>query len=218
MLRVVDGVQGARTATGQVVVIDVIRAFTTAAYAFAAGIEEIELVSTVEEALSRPAFRMGEVGGRLVPGFDHNNSPSQLLGRRLSGRAVQRTGAGTPCVVAATGAEAIWIASLVVASATARAIAGAADVTLVISGAPEEGEEDRACAALLAGLLRGAPPSREEVVRAVLSSRAAGQFREGDADRPPMDLECCTSIDAFGFAMQVERREGRLLARPWRGA
>jgi 2-phosphosulfolactate phosphatase len=39
-------------ARGVVVVVDVLRAFTTAAYAFAGGAEEIFLVSTVEEAFS----------------------------------------------------------------------------------------------------------------------------------------------------------------------
>lgn len=64
--RIVLGADGARAATG---VVDVMRAFTTAAYAFGAGIGELELVSTVEEALASPGFRMGEVGGRLIPGF-----------------------------------------------------------------------------------------------------------------------------------------------------
>lgn len=39
-------------ATGIVVVIDVIRAFTTAAFAFDAGARDVVLVSTVEEALN----------------------------------------------------------------------------------------------------------------------------------------------------------------------
>ena len=39
--RIVDGIEGAREATGVVVVVDVMRAFTTAAYAFAAGAAEI---------------------------------------------------------------------------------------------------------------------------------------------------------------------------------
>ena len=38
-------------ATGVVVVIDVLRAFSTAAYAFAAGVEDITLVNTIEHAL-----------------------------------------------------------------------------------------------------------------------------------------------------------------------
>ena len=39
--------QNCHTATGTVVVIDVLRAFTTAAYAFDAGADDITLVSTV---------------------------------------------------------------------------------------------------------------------------------------------------------------------------
>jgi 2-phosphosulfolactate phosphatase len=129
VIRIVEGVEGARQATGVVVVIDVMRAFTTAAYAFAAGIDEIDLVATVEEALTIPGFRMGEVGGRLIPGFDHNNSPSGLRGRRLSGRAVLRTGSGSLCVAEATQATEVWLGSLVVASATTRALADRNEVT-----------------------------------------------------------------------------------------
>jgi 2-phosphosulfolactate phosphatase len=81
---------------------------------------------------------MGEVGGRLIPGFDHN-SPSGLIGRRLAGRAVQRTSAGTQGVVLSTRAESLWLGSLVVAGASARALAGASEVTLVATGAREGG-------------------------------------------------------------------------------
>ena len=214
MIRVVEGIDGARTATGTVVVIDVLRAFTTAAYTFAAGITEIELVATVEEALAADGFRLGEVGGRLIPGFDHNNSPSQLADRRLSGRAVQRTGSGTQCVVSATAADEIWLGSLVVAAATVQSIADRDEITLVVSGAPDEGEEDRACAVYLEALLRGAPAPRQEVIAAVRNSRAAQKHIASDVDRPWADVECSTAIDAFPFAMKVDSRDGRLVARP----
>ena len=213
VIRIVEGVEGARQATGVVVVIDVMRAFTTAAYAFAAGIQEIELVATVEEALSTPGFRMGEVGGRLIPGFDHNNSPSQLKGRRLGGRAVMRTGSGSRCVAEATQATEVWLGSLVVASATARALADRAEVTLVASGKPHEGEEDVVCAELIASRLRGVAHSHESVVAAVMGSRAAANHRPGDADFPLEDVVVATAIDAFDFAMKAERRSGRWVAR-----
>ena len=158
--RIIEGIDGASAATGVVVVIDVLRAFTTAAYAFGAGIAEIELAATSEEAFAVSEFRMGEIGGRLIPGFDHNNSPSQLIGRRLVGRAVLRTGAGTRCVVAATKASEVWLGSLVVASATARAVAGHDEVTLVASGSPNEGEEDIACASGLPRCCRECAPRR----------------------------------------------------------
>ncbi|MBA2699724.1 MAG: 2-phosphosulfolactate phosphatase [Nocardioidaceae bacterium] len=54
--------------TGAVVVVDVLRAFTTAAYAFAVGARRIWLVSSVEEALTLKSTRprtlaMGENHG-----------------------------------------------------------------------------------------------------------------------------------------------------------
>ena len=213
-VRIVKGLDGASAATGVVVVIDVLRAFTTAAYAFDAGIAEIELVATTEEAFAAPGFRMGEVGGRLIPGFDHNNSPSRLIGRRLAGRAILRTGSGTQCVVAATKAEEVWLGSLVVASATARALAGKDEVTFVASGSPLEGEEDIACAEWIAGCLQGEPPSKTAVVVAVTESRAAARHRSEDPDFPIEDIECAVAIDAFDFAMRVEREAGRLIAKP----
>jgi 2-phosphosulfolactate phosphatase len=207
-------VDGAREATGVVVVIDVMRAFTTAAYAFGAGIAEIDLVATVEEALAIPGFRMGEVGGRLIPGFDHNNSPSGLIGRQLAGRAVMRTGSGTRCVVEATNATEIWLGSLVVASATTRALADRNEVTFVASGAPHEGEEDVACAELMAAWLQRLALPEDSVVAAVAGSRAAAKHRSGDSDFPPEDVDCAVAIDAFDFAMKAERHGARWIAKP----
>jgi len=212
-IRILEGIEGATEATGTVVVIDVLRAFTTAAYAFAVGITEIQLVSTVEEAFEAEGFRMGEVSGRLIPGFDHNNSPSQLIGRTLSGRAVQRTGSGTRCVVAATSADEIWLGSLVVASATASALADRAEVTLVASGCPQEGEEDLACAEMLAALLQGTPVDQERIIAAVQNSRAARKHVIGDSDLPQDDVACAVNVDAFSFAMQVEKRAAGFIAR-----
>jgi 2-phosphosulfolactate phosphatase len=71
------------TATGLVVVIDVLRAFTTSAFLFQAGAEEIILVSGVDEAFQLrkeipDSIIVGEVDGIRVPGFDLGNSPSTI--------------------------------------------------------------------------------------------------------------------------------------------
>ncbi len=116
-----DGVDGA------VVVVDVIRAFTTAAYAFGAGASAIYLVATVEEALAFKAdhcdvLAMGEDQSR-PESFDFPNSPVAASRADLCGRTmVQRTSAGTQGIVAAVDATRLWAASLVCASATARAV------------------------------------------------------------------------------------------------
>ena len=75
--------QEATQAQGVVIVIDVIRAFSVAAYALSRGARRLWLVRLVEEAFAlrereSNALLAGEVGGRLIPGFDFNNSPSDL--------------------------------------------------------------------------------------------------------------------------------------------
>ena len=100
--------------TGAVVAVDVIRAFTTAAYAFAAAARHIYLVDSVDEALAvkraePDVVLMGEDHGRRPPGFDFSNSPVAIAGADLSGRVlVQRTSAGTRGVVAARSATRLW--------------------------------------------------------------------------------------------------------------
>src|ERR1700741_4710264 len=141
-IRIESLIEGASRATGAVAVIDVFRAFTPAAVAFARGAREIIMVGTVAEAL---ALRerglgqvcMGEVGGRAPPGFDFGNSPFELSQVHLAGKTIiQRTGAGTQGLVAAKQAERLYAASLATAGATARALlAGRPDwITLVAMG------------------------------------------------------------------------------------
>ncbi len=86
-------------ATGTVVVIDVIRAFTTAAFAFAAGAKSIEIVGASDEAFllrdkDSKIRLMGEENGIKIRGFDYGNSPAEFLNQDLSGmELVQRTSA-----------------------------------------------------------------------------------------------------------------------------
>jgi len=99
--------EGAIRAAGTVAVIDVFRAFTTAAVALANGASRIVMVRTIEEALAlRDAgigqICMGEVRGRAPPGFDFGNSPFEISGVDFHGQTIiQRTSAGTQGIVAA---------------------------------------------------------------------------------------------------------------------
>jgi 2-phosphosulfolactate phosphatase len=211
-------------ATDTVVVIDVLRAFTTAAYAFAAGAVDIRPVATVEEALALRAQNpgwlvMGEVGGRPVAGFDFGNSPAAFLGVDMSGRhLVQRTSAGTQGVMRSRNARRLLVASLVVARATAETIRRHAPetVTLVITGARQDrsGDEDAACADYLEALLAGAPVDREAIMRRVRQAWAGRLFTRADPDFPAADLECALDIDRFNFALEVRRREGLHVIEP----
>src|SRR5512143_3395399 len=119
---------GAKRARGLTVVIDVFRAFSTAAYAFDRGASEVVLVGGVDEAFALRerwpgALIMGEVHGRRVPGFDLGNSTTAIARADIAGRRlIQRTSAGTQGVVAASGAESLLLGSLVCARALVRHI------------------------------------------------------------------------------------------------
>lgn len=203
---------GARTATGHVVIVDVFRAFTTAAFCIGAGAREIVLVGDHEQALAMKRkdpnlFLTGEIGGRPIPGFDVGNSPSAIEKLDLAGRrVVQRTSSGTQGVVAATGAAEVLLGSLVVGSATARYLAAADDVTIVAMGssAHEPSEEDELGAAFIAALLRGEPAAASLELRAT----------EWEDWFPRRDAELALQIDRFAFALPVHRENGLLIARP----
>src|SRR6202045_2983663 len=134
--------EGATRATGTVAIIDVFRAFTTAAVALANGASRIVMVSTVEEALAlRDAgigqICMGEVRGRAPDEFDYGNSPFEVSAVDFGGKTIiQRTSAGTQGIVSASQTKRLYAASLVTADATVRAIlSGSPDlITLVAMG------------------------------------------------------------------------------------
>lgn len=211
-------------------VIDVLRAFSTAAYAFDRGARQIVLASTVEEALAlRQRFPgtlvMGEVDGLPPPGFDFGNSPSQLTGIDLSGRTlIQRTSSGTQGITRSQSAQTLLAASFVVAEATAHYILShpAPPVTFVITGAdPRQrfdgrsighGDEDAACADYLEALLHGTHPDPVPYLQRVRQSSSARKLLDPQQmNFPAADLDFCTALDRFDFAMVVQRQGKHLI-------
>jgi 2-phosphosulfolactate phosphatase len=210
-------------ATGIVIVIDVLRAFSTAAYAFSRGAKEIMLVSTVEQALLLKsqipnAKAMGEVGGLPPPGFDFGNSPTHISEQDLSDiTLIQRTGAGTQGAVRSQKAEVMLAASFVVADSTVRYVSklGAPEVTFVITGKSfSGGDEDIACAEYLEQLMQGKQPDTKPLIQRVFESRDALQHLDpAQTGFPLSDLDYCTQIDKFDFAMPISREDGKLIMR-----
>lgn len=216
----------AEQARGVVVVIDVLRAFTVSAYALAGGARELLLVRGVEEALTLrdeahpEALLAGEVGGRLIPGFDLNNSPARMQSSDVRDRLIiQRTGAGTQGAVNARHASRLLVASLVNAHATAAYAArraetiGADQITLVPTASSfEDGGrqtiEDEACADYLEALLTGRDDSDAvlaHTVERINAVECSGIFLQGMEDFPAGDVTAALAANRFDFAMEGER-------------
>ena len=214
------------TATGSVVVIDVWRSFTTTAYAFAAGAQDILVVASADEALALHSrfpmallMGLGELGGKPAAGFDCGNSPAELRECDLHGRRmIQCTPNGTPGLVRSVNAQTLMAGSFVCAEATVRYLQRLAteQVTFVCT---EEGIADRSCAEYMAALLRDEKPEADvllENIRTAWREQAhtlleRGVLTEARKDRLKADLDCCLALDRFDFAMEVQRRNGFLV-------
>ena len=210
---------------GPAVAVDVIRAFTTAAYAFGAGAREIRLVDDVDQAHTlirqHPGWlAMGEVGGRRPPGFALSSSPVSTSLADLEGRViVQRTSAGTRGAVAAADAQTLLCASLVVASATAAYLREGPPPTYVITGRFQDDprnndEEDLAVAEHIEAIRTGRHVDVANVVRAVLAAPDAAHTMTLVPDHAhPDDLAYCVDVDRFEFAMVCVRDTDGLILR-----
>jgi 2-phosphosulfolactate phosphatase len=215
---------------GAVVVIDVLRSFTTAAYALARGAREVIAVDSLDTARALrerdpTALTIGAVpGGAPAPGLDLGNSPSLVARLELAGRrVVQFTAGGTRGLAACDHAGLLMASSLVCARATANYLLrrNPPSVTLVVTGtwSDRDGDEDHACADLIEALLRGDDPPRAPFAQRVRDSDFGRRFSAGtDPNLPSADLDCCADVDRFDFALPIRRTDrGLTIVGPGRG-
>lgn len=221
---------GARRAEGLVVVIDVYRAFTSAAFMIHLGASQIILEADAEAVLrlkrETGCLAVGEVGGRPVPGFDFGNSPARILAagsEAFQARVVAlRTSAGvTGAVTAGQKADAVILGSYVTASAIVAYIHTLTPLPKVVSVVPmgnagrEVSPEDEACADYMEHLLTGQPYSHADALQGILAHESTLKFLRGDQVHfPPADPILCLQRDLFGFALVASWENGQLVARP----
>jgi 2-phosphosulfolactate phosphatase len=110
-----------------VVVFDVLRATTTIASAFAAGIRSVHAFAELSDAKSAAAKQSprpilcGEVNALPAPGVDLGNSPGQFTPQHAGRDLFMATTNGTRALNAARSASDLFVGALVNAAAAARA-------------------------------------------------------------------------------------------------
>jgi 2-phosphosulfolactate phosphatase len=143
-----------------VVVIDVVRATTTAITAVALGrrclpVASLDTARWLAGRLADPLL-IGEIDGIMPNGFDINNSPAALLKRTdLHRPAVLLSSSGTRLLQSAGSCEAVFLACLRNFSCLATHLASCfADVAVIGAGTRGEfREEDQMCCAWIANRL-----------------------------------------------------------------
>jgi len=221
---VVDFVAGARSARGLTVVIDVFRAFSVAAYAFARG--AVASIPVAEVAFARQLkavdprrILLGERFARPLPGFDCGNSPTELERIDVAGRTlVHTTHSGTQGLANAVLADEVITGALVNCAAIVRYIQAKdpQQVTLVRMGqeATSRCDEDDLCAELLVERLRGEQPDVSAVRARLRTAASAQKFFDPICDwAPERDFELCTAMDRFDFVLRLDRGSPATLRR-----
>ncbi|SEE21246.1 2-phosphosulfolactate phosphatase [Streptomyces sp. 2131.1] len=215
------GIAELSAAPSVAVVVDVMRACTVAAWAFARGTEKIVLAGSLDEApalKSRHPDWVALKDGAPAPGVDAVNSPGQLRSRDPSGRTVvQKTTAGTVGALAVKDAPLVLCAGFVVAEATARLLRQrtGGDVTFVVTGEDGRAEEDLACAQYIARRAAGEAVDAEPFLRRAGDSRAAAELARGCARGPtPRTWRYCLELDRFSFAIVATQEDSLVMLRP----
>jgi 2-phosphosulfolactate phosphatase len=216
--------EGARQATGTAVIIDVFRAFTTAAFVMANGAERIIPVAGIDEAFRLRELHpgwiiMGEQHGKPIPGFDYGNSPADIEHVDFTGRTVvQRTSSGIQGIILAGGADEVLLGSFIMAEATSSYIRGRKPdvVSLVAMGweGRNESIEDELCADYIEARIKGKRPDFGEMRdRIRVDPQGAKFFDPGQSHFRERDFHLAMSLDRFGYALKVVRGDLPFLAR-----
>lgn len=217
-IKILHMIEGAKDATGIAVIIDVFRAFTVEAYLMNNGAEKIIPVGDMEIAYNYKernpeAILVGERHGKILPGFNYGNSPSQLENIDFQNKiVVHTTSAGTQGIANAKNAEEILTGSLVNANAIAEYIKknNYEDVSLVCMGleAISQTEEDNLCAYYIKSLLENKPIELEKEIENLKITSGAKFFDKNQQEVfPEKDFYLSTETNKFNFVLKLEKDE-----------
>ncbi|MFC3883571.1 2-phosphosulfolactate phosphatase [Bacillus songklensis] len=200
------------------IVIDVIRAFTVAHYAFLNGAKEILLVGTVDEAFKlkdmHPHYLLaGEVKGLAIEGFDLDNSPNRIASQRIEDRTlVQKTTNGVKATLHSLNANAVFVTGFSNARTTASHIRDTAkspgkELQINIIASHPTSDDDLACAEYMKGIIEEREVlTANDVAERIRASQVAQKFF--DASKPEFDckdISFCTRELNGGFVMKVNK-------------
>jgi 2-phosphosulfolactate phosphatase len=224
-----------------VVVIDVLRAATTAAMALSNGARALIPYESVEEAAQR-ARTMDQDTVRLggerrmvrIPGFEFGNSPLEYTHELVVGRTIVFTTTnGTLALAGTHGAHHCFFASFVNAQATIDAVCaasdGALDITIVCSGTERHlALEDAVCAGRLVRGVRERFPDAvcgdgarlAEMIERPYQADPAALAQDATHARTLIaagfadDVTACLAVDTLPVAVRYHERQLRAIREP----
>jgi 2-phosphosulfolactate phosphatase len=190
------------------VVIDVLRASTTILCLMEGGLECVQIVSTVEEALAlkKPdTMLIGERGEEPLQNFEFDNSPYQVSKQNwLNKRAILTTTNGTRAIAAVQTCKQVVIAGFRNIDAVARSIQKNEHFVAItpIGNKGDPRLEDELCADALKKRILGLPVNWEEIVKPIWEERNLKLYSRGETYKK--DVALALTINATSIIPLLE--------------
>lgn len=213
-IEILSLLEGARSAEGLAVVIDVFRAFSLECYMFEQGVRTVIPVDSLDKARKikeeHPDYVLfGERQGLIQPGFEFGNSPYYIEGKDLCDKtAVHASSSGTKGLYAAINsrAETVITGSYVNAAAIARYIKrkNPLKVSLIPMGWAGEymTREDMFCAEYIVSLLEGKPDPHPDYLFELFETDGKRFFnKDNQKSMPIADFYLCLRKNIFDFVL-----------------
>jgi 2-phosphosulfolactate phosphatase len=206
-------------AKGLVVVIDVLRAFSTACYAFHNNAYTILPVETVEEALElhkkhSDYLLLGERHGKPIEGFAYTNSPAQIKSVDFSDRTIiMTTSQGTKGIMRATHADEVITGSFVNSSAIVDYVNHKlpSTVSFVCTDASYPDNEDYMCASYIQHALEHTPMDFDKIIAHLRNHPCTDGFLKHPlTEYSREDFALCMQVNTFPFVIQAKKIDGML--------
>ncbi len=216
-IEITRSLEGAKTADGITVVIDVFRASNTIIACLAGGAEYIIPVGELIDAYSLKEenpdhLLFGERGGIPPKGFDYDNSPAKATQLDLKNKKIiLTTSAGSQGIIHSKNAAEILIGSFANAQAILEYLKNKdpEKITLLAIGnqAIEPATEDEECAKYLKSQLEGSENNMDQIRESILNSDGAKRLRRLDQQE---DLEFCLKLNTYKILPKFDRVTGKI--------
>ncbi|MBN1682633.1 2-phosphosulfolactate phosphatase [Candidatus Bathyarchaeota archaeon] len=215
-------IEGAKKAEGVTVIIDVFRAFTTAAYVMANGAEKIIALSGIEEALELKKKHpnwifIGENHGIKIDEFDYGNSPADVENIDFTSRViVLRTSSGTQGINLAKNADEIILGSFVTAKPIINYLSrnNFKEISLVAMGweGARKTIEDELCAKYIEDSLNNKNYNFEKIKNEIKKDPEGAKFFKKEQNIfKEKDFHLAMNIDKFNFILKVsDEKKGEI--------
>ena len=214
-----------------VIVVDVLRASSSIITAIHHGARQIIPLATVEDAmrLAKSMFAgdsilCGERGGKLIDGFDIDNSPANYRAEVVRGQSLFYTSTnGAGAILKSKYARVAYIGGFVNISAVIQKVKGADNIVILCAGESNRFTmEDALCAGMMVSMLSEGATGMELTDGATAAKmlyersqntmgaavRSAGHARELEREGFGADVNFCATADVY---TDVPRFDGTVI-------